>query len=157
MSTSRRNEDWEELARNSLKRCTKCLEVKLFNDFYPQKECRGGVSSICKVCSNKDCLKRYNSKKDYYSKQRKETYYKRVYGISNERIKEMLDIQQDCCAICNKNKRLVVDHCHSTGRVRQLLCNPCNQMIGSAYEDINILKNAIDYLEKHKILLDNNP
>lgn len=44
------------------------------------------------------------------------------------------------------HKKLSVDHCHKTGKVRGLLCSNCNTAIGLLKEDINVLKNAINYL-----------
>jgi len=66
----------------------------------------------------------------------------------------MLEQQNSCCAICNVHqdttgKKLYVDHDHSTGVVRQLLCQHCNLLIGFAKEDINLLYKAIEYMNKH--------
>jgi hypothetical protein len=44
-------------------------------------------------------------------------------------------------------KKLDVDHCHSSGKVRGVLCNPCNNVLGTAKDNIDILKAAITYLE----------
>jgi hypothetical protein len=46
-------------------------------------------------------------------------------------------------------RRLDVDHCHSSEKVRGLLCNPCNSMLGHARDNVFILKAAANYLEKH--------
>lgn len=63
----------------------------------------------------------------------------------------MVKNQNGCCLLCNiKPKKIVVDHCHKTGKVRGLLCNECNRAIGLLKENILTLKNAINYLEKHK-------
>jgi hypothetical protein len=67
----------------------------------------------------------------------------------------MLLKQNDCCAICKRHKsevtvkrknHLCVDHNHSTGKIRGLLCDKCNRGIGLLCDDIDILKNAIEYL-----------
>ena len=67
----------------------------------------------------------------------------------------MLEKQNNKCAICKKDrnifkKRLCVDHCHSTGKIRGLLCTNCNQGIGHLKDDLNIIKSAIRYLEEYK-------
>lgn len=60
----------------------------------------------------------------------------RKYGITPEQWDAMFAAQSGVCAICKvpdrtgKHGKLVVDHCHSTGRVRGLLCTPCNISIG---------------------------
>ena len=65
----------------------------------------------------------------------------------------MLKDQNYCCAICKKHqdefdRRLAIDHDHSTGEIRGLLCSNCNASIGYALDDISILQNAISYLSK---------
>ncbi|WP_406418459.1 endonuclease VII domain-containing protein [Streptomyces sp. NBC_01614] len=65
----------------------------------------------------------------------------------------MLERQGGACAICRgRNKsghQLHVDHDHTTGRVRALLCQQCNAMLGHARDDIETLRAAIAYLERH--------
>jgi hypothetical protein len=58
------------------------------------------------------------------------------------------------CMICGISeqeidKKLDVDHCHSSGKVRGLLCNPCNTMLGHGRDNVEVLKSAVKYLEKH--------
>ena len=56
------------------------------------------------------------------------------YGITLEDYDAMLVAQGGGCALCqrfpNEGRRLAVDHDHETGRIRGLLCNPCNVMLG---------------------------
>lgn len=88
----------------------------------------------------------------------KNNSYKRKYGITLEDFNQMLFIQNNCCAICRcemigkKQERNapVVDHCHNTLEIRAILCNTCNKMIGFAKDDIDTLKNAINYLNIFK-------
>lgn len=62
--------------------------------------------------------------------------------------------QNSCCAICGTDKpygranEFVVDHCHETGKVRGLLCHPCNSGIGMFKDKVDILNKAILYLTK---------
>ena len=63
-------------------------------------------------------------------------------------------IEQDCkCGICcktiTKTKDRHIDHCHSTGKVRGILCSKCNTAIGLLKEDTGIMFNAISYILKH--------
>ena len=61
----------------------------------------------------------------------------------------MLAEQQNNCAICILPMNPpCVDHNHSTGKIRMLLCHKCNTMIGLAKENKNILKRAIEYIDK---------
>lgn len=76
---------------------------------------------------------------------------KRIYGLTVEEYNQMFVDQNGVCAICKKspvnNRRLCVDHNHETGKIRGLLCDNCNLMLGNADDNINTLTNAIDYLD----------
>ncbi|HET8905503.1 MAG TPA: endonuclease VII domain-containing protein [Ktedonobacterales bacterium] len=75
------------------------------------------------------------------------------YGITIEQYYEMHARQGGKCAICDTFKekgKLVVDHNHQTGKVRELLCHLCNAMIGCAREDIAILVAAAAYLYREQ-------
>lgn len=77
-------------------------------------------------------------------------YYRRTFGISADNVDAMLEAQGGGCAICGwRPERLAsmhVDHCHSTGRIRGLLCINCNQGIGKFAEDPDRLAKAAAYL-----------
>lgn len=69
------------------------------------------------------------------------------YGMSPADVEQMLLEQDGKCAICRKvllNPH--VDHDHTTGEVRGLLCYLCNLGIGLLQEDVENLQNAITYL-----------
>jgi len=76
------------------------------------------------------------------------------YGISEEDYDAMLSYQNGVCAICDgvnpSGRRLAVDHCHTTGKVRGLLCSKCNTLLGHAGDDVDILTKSISYLAVHK-------
>jgi hypothetical protein len=79
----------------------------------------------------------------------------RKYGMTIEDYDTMLNEQGHKCKICGQDydpkKPLCVDHCHNTNEVRGLLCNNCNTLLGMAQDSIDVLFNAIAYLEKEKI------
>lgn len=76
----------------------------------------------------------------------------RTYGITLEDYKAMYSAQDGKCWICEESKPpngkggLVVDHCHTKGHVRGLLCSSCNTGIGKLKESIKSLQRAIEYL-----------
>ena len=77
---------------------------------------------------------------------------KRFYGIDLETYNRMFAEQKGCCAICGTHElalktRLCVDHNHTTKKVRGLLCQSCNKMLGHALENVDTLKSAVDYLQ----------
>lgn len=81
-----------------------------------------------------------------------------TYLLTLEQYDKILESQNGVCAIC-KNKeisldsignirKLAVDHNHTTGKIRGLLCNKCNRMIGFSNDNIQVLEQAIEYLTK---------
>lgn len=80
------------------------------------------------------------------------------YGIGLAEYKAMYEAQKGVCAICGlpetmqirgKTLELAVDHNHETGKIRALLCSPCNKSIGAMRESPALLRKAADYLESH--------
>ena len=69
------------------------------------------------------------------------------YNLTLDQYDQMYQDQKGACKICSKNfPRLCVDHCHDSGKVRGLLCNRCNLMLGQSLDNIDTLTNAIKYL-----------
>lgn len=110
---------------------------------------------------------RYEIDNDYRERQRRAAREKMrqiraIQAGNRERIyAELFEKQGGVCAICRKPesafahktsatvRRLAIDHDHSTGQVRALLCRSCNMMLGAADDDPRLLRIAIEYLEKH--------
>jgi hypothetical protein len=77
---------------------------------------------------------------------------RRTYGITLEQYQELLISQNNGCAICGRTeepdgRRLAIDHDHQTGDVRGVLCNNCNNGLGSFSDNIEQMLKAIDYLK----------
>lgn len=71
------------------------------------------------------------------------------YGLTIEQFEAMLVEQQGCCLICTEEMDPpAVDHNHSTGEVRGLLCRPCNSALGLLRDDPEVLARAIEYLTR---------
>lgn len=70
------------------------------------------------------------------------------YGMTLEGYNRMKKFQENQCGICKKEKKLIIDHCHKTGRVRMLLCNSCNMMLGLSGDNPIILQAGVFYLKK---------
>jgi hypothetical protein len=73
-------------------------------------------------------------------------HLKWAYGLTLADFDAMLTEQEGRCAICKKEKRLVVDHCHETGAVRKLLCHHCNIAIGICEANPDWPQALIDYM-----------
>ena len=73
------------------------------------------------------------------------------YNVSDKQILDLIVLQNQKCRICkNQPKKLFIDHCHVSGRVRGMLCRLCNSMIGFAKDNTEILLSAVDYLKLNK-------
>ncbi len=72
------------------------------------------------------------------------------HGIIDLQYIQMEFDQDRRCAICKQSKPLEIDHCHTTGKVRGLLCSNCNKVLGMVGDKIETLKEAIRYLEKNE-------
>lgn len=79
------------------------------------------------------------------------------YGLSPEQFQAMIDGQEGKCAICKivPSGGLVIDHNHTSGKIRELLCNSCNPAVGMIGENPDIARKIIEYLTKHT--LSNSP
>jgi hypothetical protein len=136
------------------KKCIKCLEHKPVIEFYNNKNYKDGKNSRCKRCCNE--------KKYEWNRKHPEHFKKRMllkyYNMTIEDYNSILIKQDYKCAICGinqsetpsskfvKNRAFAVDHNHSTGKVRGLLCGKCNMGIGGFNESIVILDKAKQYI-----------
>lgn len=135
------------------RRCSQCFEEKDASFFPKDKRLKSGLRSQCKSClaiSNKR-----NKQARGWTDQDKEVRYSRKYGLKIGEYAEMLEAQDYKCAICGKteqenNKRLAVDHCHKTGKVRKLLCHHCNCALGMVNDNDDILVSMLSYLRENR-------
>jgi hypothetical protein len=127
-----------------------CGEVKCVTDFYVRNK-----KTMVRHSSCKECDKKRNKKRHHTNPERtRNNDLMRNYGISVSDHSEMFEKQNGLCAICEKEgdgrwKKLCVDHCHSTGTVRELLCRNCNMVLGQIHDNPRLLEKMMLYLEKH--------
>jgi len=98
----------------------------------------------------RQCEECYTAKKTPYRRNR----HLSQYDLDQQAYEELLQAQKHACAICKTHvshlKRILqVDHNHRTRRVRGLLCNSCNGLLGLAHDDIARLLAAVDYLKEN--------
>lgn len=157
------------------KPCRDCKQQKPLSEFPKNRKAKDGCTNQCKPCYREYLKIWYEVNKEEWKKHVRDRYgnlckidgfqrkyiagtrksmLKREYGITPEDYERMLAEQDGVCAICQKTdvvvgRRLAVDHCHKTGKVRGLLCSHCNTAIGRFEDDTDAIQRAIDYLQKH--------
>ena len=149
-----------------MKLCTKCKKTKSRDNFTIRKNRNNILVPWCKSCVNQHS-KDYRLKHPLHEKERHKIYriknrelvkignrrynLKKLFNIDIKQYNDLLKKQNNRCAICGVhqsklNKQFAVDHEHSTGKVRGLLCIQCNLGIGNFKDSTIILKKAISYL-----------
>ena len=132
------------------KHCKSCNTTKPIEDFYVRNKTSMVRHSTCKECDKKRVSETPSIVK-------REQALKRMYGITQQDYDMMLAEQNNQCAICettepggrHTSNYFVVDHCHTTGKVRKLLCHHCNTSLGLVGDNIQTLETMINYLQKH--------
>lgn len=104
----------------------------------------------CIECRPPSSLKwrEYNDRwKAKYPGREQTVKYRYRYGIELSEIPD----KPDKCSICEQpHKKIVLDHCHETGKFRGWLCDPCNVVLGMVSDDTTILRKLIAYIEAAK-------
>lgn len=161
-------------ACESVRRCGCCKEVKLLEAFGTSAKAFLGKSNYCLRCSTDKTIARHAQNPEKVRRQALEYHHKRypndpefrarkkavarksqlrIYGLNVEDYERLHAEQDGLCAICKQpekqrgtRKNLSVDHNHTTGAVRGLLCRSCNTALGLLQEDISRLAAMTDYI-----------
>ena len=148
-----------------IQHCPGCGRDLAQEDYYPS--CWGVQGQPCKNCQNArakrwraenlDKIKQWRQKQGRLYTQN--SHLLNRYGITQQEFFAMLERQRHRCLDCGINisgpKKAMVDHDHETGRLRGLLCRPCNWALGQTKEDPLILRKLAAYLDldRSKLLL----
>lgn len=158
-----------------MKKCTNCKKDKPLSDFPKNKRAKAGIHYECSECGRtrarkwtrdnpKRNLERYQNwaqenreraneiSRNYRAKpEYRYLTLARRYGETPEFYQRMEAKQEGLCLTCGeKSDPLVVDHCHTTGKVRGMLCRKCNACLGLVGDDPEVLENMIAYLKSGK-------
>jgi hypothetical protein len=142
----------------SCKRCGQCGEMKPLTEFNRSSKGKDGYQWKCRAC-----YKTYNKSRYMYDNELSRTkHLKRTYGMAPEEYIGLFHAQNGVCAACGRSettndprtkqvKNLQIDHCHTTGKVRALLCKECNNALGLLHDDIERIRMLSSYAELHQL------
>lgn len=146
---------------NENKTCSKCHQTKPVSEFYSDSRKPGRFRQPCKLCQRGQETDRYYNKggkeidhKKYLKfKQKpnalKTQRLKQEYKLTLEQYNQMYSDQNGCCFICKNPvdyNKIQVDHNHTTGQVRKLLCPKCNTFVGHVENRGYLLPVILDYI-----------
>jgi hypothetical protein len=136
-----------------MKNCTKCGEQKPLSDFYKSVKSYDGLQSCCKLCHKAVCKISHVAHKIKRNLYNKKYNIEKNYGISFDDYLNLIKSQNGNCQICKSvliaGKNTHLDHCHTTGKIRGVLCGKCNTGIGQFNDSLELLKSALKYLKKY--------
>ncbi len=132
--TAKRKQHVVELHARGVKQCRKCKEEKPLNCFMPSRRTVEGLYSYCRECTSGFWLKN-------------------TYGIDASDKRLLISKQRETCANTGCDTRVDIksslDHNHTTGKVRGVLCNPCNVSLGQLGECPARIAGLLTYLSGH--------
>ena len=142
-----------------MKTCNICYEEKPYSEFYRKSASVDGYKHQCKVCTNKDSRARYYAnREERLVKQRliQRTYTAKKRGLTPEDLAAMYERANNSCQICGiseeeHGRALAIDHCHTNGHARGLLCKTCNVGLGNFKDSKALMRKAMDYLDETRI------
>jgi hypothetical protein len=134
--------------------CKSCVKQQLA-DVRRKNGIKPRSHKFCPKGHDKDIVGRTETGRcaECYKISHRERQLKQRYEITVEDYNKLLSKQNYKCAICEKLQvnlahRLSIDHNHITGKIRGLLCNPCNIALGHFYDSLTNLEKAIEYLRQ---------
>jgi hypothetical protein len=134
-------------------------EISEYGKEYNKKYYQENKEEIKKNSIENEIGKKYYAlNKVKMNKQGRVNRLKKYFGITVEQYNFILDKQNGCCNMCKKHhsefkRALAVDHDHSTGLIRGLLCHSCNRGLGYLHDNIDTLINGIEHLKSNPLNL----
>lgn len=146
------------MAERLTKNCACCKRRKPKGQFAINNQQKDGFSCYCKECQhNKSAIYRKKNRERVQASSRQCNLKRRLkkLGLTLSEYTDMLIKQKGRCAICGisdtKYKQgFDIDHNHKTGKVRGLLCNQCNFLVGLSRESFLIINKLKQYLKKYQ-------
>ena len=139
------------------RQCNKCGKTKPSAAFYKRYDHPHLLQATCKDCKRAYSRAWHADKKDdpTYSASRRDRRIRHHYGISQEDYDALIDSQHGVCAGCGtsdpgKHGVFDIDHDHQSGKVRGLLCSPCNRALGFLRDSAETAMNLARYIQEHE-------
>lgn len=118
--------------------------------YVPEKPCKFG--HMLRFVESNNCVDCDVVQRNKHKTNAKFSRIRKDYGLSKEDYLNLVNEQENKCKLCfayiENHFNMHIDHCHTTGRVRGLLCGKCNQGIGLLNHNPKLLGAAADYCEK---------
>lgn len=139
------------------RRCNNCGVEKSSDDFYSRYDQRHLKMAVCKDCK-REYARQYhaeNKEDPQFKVKRRERRIQFKYGITSSEYDTMLAKQNGVCAGCGTDDtgrydKFEIDHDHETGKVRGLLCGPCNRALGLLKDNADTAISLAAYLVQHE-------
>jgi hypothetical protein len=135
-----------------MKTCTKCLETKPTSEFSMK---RGQPQSRCKTCHSAYYKEYYSNAEnrakhlERLTRNQKRAHRESLGFFSEESYEEFRRRNGGICELCNSKPSRVLDHNHTTGKPRGMLCTGCNTGIGQLGDNLEGLERAMEYLRSN--------
>jgi hypothetical protein len=116
--------------------CPDCEQAVAHEGYTRNSTTTSGYGSRCKACHNAASS---------------DAYFYRTYKITKRELASLREAQDDKCGICGEPSPQHLDHDHSSGEIRMLLCQRCNHGLGLFRDDPRFLRAAADYVQFHTL------
>ena len=126
-----------------MKVCNKCRENLPDSEFHKRTYKTGnvGLQSSCRTCSSRQRVKYYKP----------HDTARRRHKLTDEEYTTLIAESQGKCNVCSRPlTKACIDHDHTTGKVRGVLCNNCNTSLGLVGDNTTTLTRLIQYLEQSR-------
>lgn len=139
-----------EILNRGRKICTQCRVEKPLTEFNKLTSHPTGYMPSCRPCDAERTMTYRNQDRKSFQIRSRIAHYQRRYGMSLKEAASLACDPEGLCEICRKFTKLVVDHCHTTNKIRGKLCQQCNKLLGCAADNIDTILSAADYLTRNK-------
>lgn len=137
-----------------MKECKTCNTEKELTEFFACSKTKAGYRPNCKTCTQEKDKARRQANPEKQRKIRRKAHLKAKYGVTPEWLEQRLEELDHKCPLCAtpiaEGYNLAIDHCHTTGEVRDVVCRSCNIAMGMFKDNPELIEKAVQYLKDNK-------